>query len=86
MSLSLAETLALLTVRAVVLLGAGACGGGGAEVRSEVSTTTTGEQRIDVKKALGSGVVTQQECENGRKRSFVQSSVVAVEITGRNRP
>jgi hypothetical protein len=45
-----------------------ACGGGGADVRSEVSSTTTGQQLMDLKKALDSGAMTQQECEKERKK------------------
>jgi hypothetical protein len=71
MSMSLAKKLALLTVCGILLLGAGACGGGGAEVRSEVSTTTTGQQLLDLKKALDSGAMTQQEYEKERKKIFV---------------
>lgn len=36
------KTLGLLAVCGVLWLGVTACGGGGAEVRSEVSTTTAG--------------------------------------------
>jgi len=64
----LTKQLVLLGLCALLLLGIAACGGGGAEVRSEVSTTTTGQQLIDLKKALDSGAMTQQEYEKERKK------------------
>jgi hypothetical protein len=68
MSRSMPHTLVLLAVCGVLLFGVPACGGGGAEVRSEVTTTTTGQQLIDLKKALDSGAMTQQEYEKERKK------------------
>ena len=68
MSRSIPHTLVLLAVCGVLLFGVAACGGGGAEVRSEVTTTTTGQQLIDLKKALDSGAMTQQEYERERKK------------------
>jgi hypothetical protein len=65
---SLSRNLVLFSVCCLLLLGAAACGGGGAEVRSEVSTTTTGQQLMDLKKALDSGAMTQQEYEKERKK------------------
>ena len=44
------------------------CSGGGAEVKSEVRTTTTGQELLDLKKALDSGAITQQEYDAQRKR------------------
>ncbi len=41
-----------------LLLGTAGCVGGGAEVRSEVSTTTVGQQLV---KVLASGVMIEQE-------------------------
>ena len=45
-----------------------ACSGGGAEVKSEVKTTTTGQELTDLKKALDSGAITQEEYERERKK------------------
>ncbi len=53
---------------ATLLLGLAACGGGGAEVRSEISTATVGQQLMDLKKALDTGAMTQQEYEQQRKK------------------
>lgn len=68
MRTSLTKALVLLVIGALLLFGAAACGGGGAEVRSEVSTTTTGQQLIDLKKALDSGAINQQEYDKERKK------------------
>ena len=68
MSKSLTHLLVLLAVCGLVVFGAAACGGGGAEVKSEVSTTTTGQQLIDLKKALDAGAINQQEYERERKK------------------
>jgi len=62
------KTLTLLMLCGLLLAGVVACGGGGAEVKSEVSTTTVGQQLIDLKKALDSGAMTQQEYEKERKK------------------
>ena len=46
-------------VAAVVLLSA--CGGGGAHVRSEVTTVSKGQQLFDLKKAYEDGAINQDE-------------------------
>lgn len=68
MKTSWPKALVLLAVCGLLLFGITACGGGGAEVRSEVSTTTTGQQLMDLKKALDAGAMTQQEYEKERKK------------------
>jgi hypothetical protein len=45
-----------------------ACGGGGSTLQSEISTTTTGQQLIDLKKALDAGAINQSEYEKQRKK------------------
>jgi len=62
------STLMLLVVCGLLLGGVVACGGGGAEVKSEVSTTTVGQQLLDLKKALDAGAITQKEYERERKK------------------
>jgi hypothetical protein len=64
----LPRKLTILVLCGFFLLGVAACGGGGAEVKSEVSTTTVGQQLMDLKKALDSGAMTQQEYEKERKK------------------
>ena len=45
-----------------------ACGGGDSAVKSEISTTTTGQQLIDLKKALDAGAINQSEYDKQRKK------------------
>lgn len=55
----------------VALLAAGAlaaCGGGGAEARTEVSTVSEGQQLLDLKKAYDSGAMTKDEYERARAK------------------
>jgi len=68
MTTRMPKTLGMLALCGLVLLGVVACGGGGAEVKSEVSTTTTGQQLMDLKKALDAGAMTQEEYEKERKK------------------
>lgn len=55
----------LASVMAVMLPG---CGGGGANVRSEVTTVSKGQQLIDLKKALGDGAITQDEYDKEKSK------------------
>lgn len=45
-----------------------ACSGGGADVKSEITTTTKGQQLLDLKKAYEAGALSQQEYERERKK------------------
>ena len=72
MATSLTKKLVLLAVCGLLVISLGACGGGGAEVKSEVTTTTTGQQLIDLKKALDAGAMNQQEYEQQRKKILDQ--------------
>ncbi len=60
--------LEMLIVIAVLAMSIAGCGGGGAEVRSEVTTTTVGQQLIDLKNALDSGAMTKSEYEQERRK------------------
>jgi hypothetical protein len=60
--------LEMLVVIAVLVMSLAGCGGGGAEVRSEVTTTTVGQQLIDLKNALDSGAMTKSEYEQERRK------------------
>lgn len=55
-------------VAGIVALGVAGCGGGGAEMKSEITTTTTGQQLLDLKKALDGGAITQQEYDRERQK------------------
>jgi hypothetical protein len=44
------------------------CGGGGAKVEHDITTTTKGQQLLDLKKALDAGAINQQEYERLRKK------------------
>ena len=63
--------LVLASVMAVVLTG---CGGGGANVRSEVTTVSKGQQLIDLKKALGDGAITQDEYDKEKSKILATNS------------
>ena len=60
------RTLALVSLIALVSTFAGC--GGGTRVQSEISTTTKGQQLLDLKKALDSGAISQKEYEALRKK------------------
>ncbi len=68
MTMPLMRKMLLLMVCVFLLCGVAACGGGGADVRSEITTATVGQQLMDLKKALDSGAITQQEYEQQRKK------------------
>jgi hypothetical protein len=68
MTATLPKTLGILVLCGLFLLGVAACGGGGADVKSEVTTTTVGQQLMDLKKALDSGAMTKDEYEKERKK------------------
>ncbi len=72
MTASVTQKLVLLALSGILIVGITACGGGGAEVQSHVTTTTVGQQLIDLKKAYDSGAMTQQEYEQQRKKILDQ--------------
>ena len=45
-----------------------ACGGGGADVKSVVNTTTTGQQLIDLQKALDAGAITKEQYDQQKAK------------------
>jgi len=63
---------AFMTIAAVMactlFLGIAGCAGGGAKVQSEIHTTTTGQQLMDLKKALDSGAISQEEYDKEREK------------------
>ena len=62
-----------LRVLAMIILipfGAGlaGCGGGGPEVKSDVSTTTVGQELMDLQTAYKKGVITKEEYESTKEK------------------
>ena len=68
MRMTFPKALGILALCSFFLLGVVACGGGGAEIKSHVTTTTTGQQLIDLKKALDAGAITKDEYDKERKK------------------
>lgn len=56
----------MLSMSLVVLFGAAACGGGGASVKAD--STTTGQELMDLKKALDAGVISEKEYNKQREK------------------
>ena len=54
----------------IFFFGAGlaGCGGGGAELKSHTSTTTTGQELIDLKAAYDKGVITLEQYESQKEK------------------
>jgi hypothetical protein len=46
----------------------GGCGGGGAELKSDIQTTTKGQQLLDLKKAYDAGAISREEYDRLRKQ------------------
>jgi len=62
-----------LRVLAMIILipfGAGlaGCGGGGTDVKSDVSTTTVGQELLDLQSAYKKGVITKGEYESAKEK------------------
>ncbi len=70
MTNSLSRIMSVVGVCGLLLFTVGGCGGGGADLKSEVkaTTTTVGQELMDLKKALDSGAITQKEYEQERQK------------------
>ena len=51
----------------VTFLGLSGCGGGGAEVKSTVTTTTMGQELQDLEESYKKGLLTEEEYKKARK-------------------
>jgi hypothetical protein len=67
MSISSSRIAGLITAVALSAAIAG-CGGGGADVKSVVNTTTTGQQLIDLQKALDTGAITKEQYDQQKAK------------------
>lgn len=56
----------MLSTSLIVLFGAAACGGGGASLKAD--STTTGQELMDLKKALDAGVISEKEYDKQREK------------------
>lgn len=56
---------AIAAMTLLAVMSVTACGG--ADVRTETSTTTTGQELLDLKKAYDAGVITEKEYERKRE-------------------
>lgn len=56
-----------VAVSALLLAILSVAGCGGADVRTETTTTTTGQELMDLKKAYDAGVITELEYERKRE-------------------
>jgi len=61
-------TLFIVTGLLLVALSIGACGGGGAKVTS--SSTTLGQELVDLKEAYDKGIISEKEYEDLKKEAI----------------
>ena len=59
----------IVVVTALLLFGAGlwGCGGGGAKMKSQITTTSLGQELTDLDQAYKQGIITDQEYEKAKK-------------------
>lgn len=62
-----------LKVLAMIILisfwsGFAGCGGGGAEVKKDVTTTTIGQELMDLQSAYKKGAITKEEYESAKEK------------------
>ena len=58
----------LLMVIVYLIIGLAGCGGGGAEVKSHSTTTTVGQELMDLESAYKKGVITEKEYNSAKKK------------------
>ncbi len=57
----------LLAIMLVVLFSVSGCGGGGAKVSSQVTTTTMGQELQDLEESKNKGLLSEKEYKKARK-------------------
>ena len=57
----------LLAVMLVVLFSVSGCGGGGAKVNSQITTTTMGQELQDLEESYKKGLLSEKEYKKARK-------------------
>jgi hypothetical protein len=67
MRISVSRTVGLIAALLICAAMAG-CGGGGADVKSTVNTTTVGQQLIDLQKALDAGAITKDQYDQQKAK------------------
>lgn len=67
------KRIAIFLVSTLALL-CSACGGGGAHVRSEVTTVSKGQQLIDLKKALSDEAISKEEYDKEKSKILSSSN------------
>lgn len=58
----------LLMVMVYLTIALAGCGGGGAEVKSHSTTTTVGQELMDLESAYKKGVITEKEYNSAKKK------------------
>lgn len=52
----------------LIVISFAACGGGGAESKTDIKTTTLGQELSDLKKALDDGAINQKDYDRQKKK------------------
>ncbi len=61
-----------VVIMIVMALGIAACGGGGAEVKSQSYSTTLGQELKDLEDAYQKGIITEKQYEKSKEKLIEQ--------------